>query len=132
MDAQPQGIVCHVYTKARRHPKVIGVIGGKVMPYVSTNAQLGAFIGTALFLLKFRRLYGFLPIPLQLIVIVGLPVGAWFAVRFWQPDDRSPLGFVAAGAAYLTRPRQGRRRGRAVRISARGRAAGGNFFFSGG
>lgn len=125
------GILCHVYTRARKHPKLTGVIGGHVMPFVSTNTQLTVTIGSTLLLLKLHRFWAFLPPLLQLVLVVVVPVGAWFGVRHWQPDDRSPLRFTGAFLAYVLRPRGGRRNGRPVHINGRGVSAGGHFFFSG-
>lgn len=130
LDERPS-ITCVAYTKARRHPHVVGVIGGKVMPWPSTNTQLGAFIGTALFLLKFRSIWGaFIPVVFQFILIVGLPCLAWWAVRYWHPDDRSPARYAVGVAAYALRPKQGRRNGRAIRLG-RARALPARFFCAG-
>jgi hypothetical protein len=124
-------ITCVAYTKARRHPHVVGVIGGKVMPWPSTNTQLGAFIGVALFLLKFRPIWGaILPIPLQLITIISLPCLAWWGVRYWHPDDRSPARYAAGVAMYAMRPKGGRVNGKALRLG-RPRAVPALFFCAG-
>lgn len=133
MDPETPPIICHVWTAARKHPKMIGVIGGHAMPFVSTYAQAGAFIGTLLALLVTRsRFWGHIVAgPLQIILVIGLPFAAWFAVRLWHPDDRSPTGYLGAAVNFMLRPRHGRRRGSAVHLPARGRAAGGKFFFSG-
>jgi hypothetical protein len=102
------GMVCRAYTGARRHPKVVGVIGGHVMPFPSTNTQLGTFLGLAIALVKSRVLWAaFTPIPVQFFVIVGLPCVGWWAVRYWHPEGREPFKAVVGGINYLVRPQRG-------------------------
>lgn len=109
-------IICRTYTTARRHPKVVGVISGWRMPFPSTNAQLGVFLGTAILLVKTRPLWG-LVVPgfLQVLFMVGVPVAGWWAVRYWRPDGRDPLKASLGILTYLSRPRHGRHNGRATR-----------------
>lgn len=115
MSDEPEGMTCRSYTHARRHPQVVGVIGGHVMPFPSTNAQLGAFICAAIVLLKTRFLWAtFIPTVGQIIIVVGLPVGAWWAVRFWHPEGREPFKAVIGGFNYALRPRLGSLDGRSV------------------
>lgn len=129
--SEPFEVQCHAYTKARRHPKVIGVIGGKVMPWPSTTTQLGVFLATAIGLAKFRSLWGaFLPMPLQAVLIMGLPCLAWWAVRYWRPEDREPMRAARGFANYAMRPRGGSRHGRQVRMG-RGTVVVGQFFLAG-
>lgn len=116
---EEEGYVCHTWTKARRHPKVVGVIGGKVMPWPSTNTQLMAFIVTAVVMLRTRAMWGaVLPVPLQALLIGGAPIAAWWGARYWKPEDREPLRAIVGGANYAFRPRQGSRNGRPVRLGA--------------
>jgi len=124
-------ITCAAYTQARRHPHVVGVIGGKVMPWPSTNTQLGAFIGVALFLLKTPPMWGaILPIPLQLIFIIAAPCLAWWGVRYWHPDDRSPARYAAGIAVYAMRSKQGKVDGKALRLGQH-RPVRGSFYCAG-
>lgn len=132
MSDQPvDGVVCRISTRARRFPKVVGIIGGKKMPWPSTYVQLGVFISLAVGLLQFHSLWApFLPAPIRLLVLVGVPVGGWVAVRYWQPEDRTPTRAAFGWLNYALRPRAGSCHGRPVR---RGGAVafGGRFFCSG-
>lgn len=109
-------IVCRNYTAARRHPNVIGVIGGWALPWPVTPTQLGVLIGTFLVLLKTRPLWGaFLPGFVSLTVLGGLPLLATWAVRYFRVEGRSPVRAAAGGLNYLTRPRAGTLHGRPFR-----------------
>lgn len=110
-----EGIICRTYTAFRRHEKVVGVIAGNVMPATSTTTQMVVVLVSALLLVKTRGVWGgFVPIPLQVLLVVGVPIAGWFAVKYWHPEGRSP-GKAAIGAlAYVSRPRLGSANGRAL------------------
>jgi hypothetical protein len=109
-------IVCRNYTSARRHPNVIGVIGGWAIPWPVTPTQLGVLIGAFLFLLKTRALWGaVLPGSFSLTVLGGVPVFAAWAVRHFRVEGRSPMRAAAGGLSYLSRPRAGTLQGRPYR-----------------
>jgi TcpE family len=111
-----QPIVCRNYTSARRHPNVIGVIGGWALPWPVTPTQLGVLIGTFLFLLKTKAIWGaFLPGFVSLTILGGVPLVATWAVRYFRVEGRSPVRAAAGGLSYLTRPRAGTLQGRPYR-----------------
>lgn len=86
-------VTCRNYTKARRHPKVIGRLpGGKPLPVPITMPQLFALAVSACLvalLFLFTPLGGLPPI---VAVIVGatIIVVPFVAVRAWRPDQRAP------------------------------------------
>ncbi len=132
MSESDGSIVCRSHTTSRRHPKVVGMIGGHAMPWPSTNTQLIVLIGTAIFLLKTRAWWGmFLPGPLQLILLVGLPCLGWWAVRYWHPEGRGPGPAVIGGMNYVTRPKLGSIDGRAVSRRTSSVVGGGGCFYMG-
>ena len=111
-----QPIVCRNYTSARRHPNVIGVIGGWALPWPVTPTQLGVLIGTFLILLKTRVIWGaFLPGFVSLTILGGVPLVATWAVRYFRVEGRSPVRAAAGGLSYLARPRAGTLQGRPYR-----------------
>lgn len=101
-------VICRTYTHARRHPKVVGIIGGWRSPWPSTNAQMGVLLGTAIVLVKTRPLWGLVvPAPLQFLIVVGLPIAGWWAVRFARVEGREPARAALGALNYATRPRGG-------------------------
>ena len=115
-ESELEPIVCRNYTAARRHPNVIGVIGGWALPWPVTPTQLGVLIGTFLVLLKTRPLWGaFLPGFVSLTVLGGLPLLATWAVRYFRVEGRSPVRAAAGGLSYLIRPRAGTLHGQPFR-----------------
>lgn len=122
-------IVCRSYTRARRHPKVVGVIGGWQSPWPLTPTQIGALVVTALVLLKTKPLWGLLlPVGfLQLVVLAGGPVAAAWAVRHLRIEGRTPLQAASGWLSFVGRARGGKVRGRAVR-PARPVSGGGRIF----
>lgn len=115
-ESQLQPIVCRNYTAARRHPNVVGVIGGWALPWPVTPTQLGVLIGTFLVLLKTRAIWGLvLPGFVSLFLLGALPLFATWAVRYFRIEGRSPMRAAAGGVNYLTRPRAGMLQGRPYR-----------------
>lgn len=109
-------IVCRNYTRARRFPKVVGVIGGWVSPWPLTPTQIGAIVVTGLVLIKTHAYWGFmLPSFLQLLVMAGGPVAAAWAVRHLRIEGRTPVQALQGTCNYVMRPRGGRVRGLSYR-----------------
>lgn len=118
---EPDGhVVCRVYTRARRHPNVIGVIGGWTLPWPLTPTQLGVLLGSFVALMTTRRLWSIvLPGSLNTIVVAGVPIFLCWAVRHLRMEGRSPVRMAAGLASYLAKPRQGTLHGRPLRIGKR-------------
>lgn len=122
--------VCRTYTSARRHPKVIGVIGGHRMPFPSTNTQLLVFIVSAIVLLKTRAWWGIvMPVTVQFILCVGLPCLGWWAVRYWNPEGRAPFRAAVGAINYAFRPRRGSIEGRGLSQRTTSVVGGGGCFY---
>ena len=124
---QDDHIVCASYTHARRHPMVLGRIAGWTPPFQLTVTQIGVLLaGFALVTWTWRWWGPVLPDTTALLVAVGTPVGAAWAVRRVRVEGRSlpraALGWVLllCGSSTGTvggRPaRDGRRRTTAARV----------------
>lgn len=99
------------YTRARRHPWVLGKLGDWTLPLGPyTPAQL-VVAGGGLFVLvktfEWWRIFG--PIP------VAVWAAAIWAVRSARIGGRSPGAAVLGAAVYLLRPPGGRIAGRAAK-----------------
>lgn len=119
---------CRAWTRARRHPHVIGVIAGWVSPWPSTAAQLAALLGSAILLIRTHHWWGpVLPGIFDALVIFGVPAYCWWAARYLEIEGRTPI-FAALGfVSYFTRPRSGSLDGRAYRPRSY-RVDGGTFY----
>jgi len=110
-------VVCRVYTRARRHPNVIGVIGGWTLPWPLTPTQLGVLLGSFFALMMTRGLWSIvLPGSLTTMVLGGVPIFSCWAVRHLRMEGRSPVRMAAGVASYLVKPRQGTLQGRPLRL----------------
>lgn len=115
MPTDLEAITCRSYTRARRHPLVIGKIGGWTLPTPITPAQLGVLTGSFLALLWTRALWAHLG-ELGNLVVQGLvPLTLAWAVRHLRIEGRPPLRAAVGLAQYLASPREGALRGRAFR-----------------
>lgn len=115
-EEEVEPVICRSYTRARRHPYVIGVIGGWVSPWPSTAAQLVAFIGSAVLLLRTRVWWGpIVPGFGDLLVTFGVPIYLWWAARYLRIQGRSPAKALIGGLNYVTRPTGGVVNGRPYR-----------------
>ncbi|MGW2748445.1 hypothetical protein [Streptomyces sp. NPDC001450] len=99
------------YTRARRHPWVLGKVGDWVLPlgpYTPTQlviAAVGIFV-----LIKTFAWWSFLgPAP-----VVGLGVAVWMA-RATRIGGRSPLWIAYGWVQYVLQPKNGRIGGRPAR-----------------
>jgi hypothetical protein len=110
-------IDCACYTHARRHPEVLGRIGRTVLPVQVTGAALVtwcvAFVGLVV---SWARWWGaFVPVPMAVLVVAGVPVALGWLAMVTSIGGRNP--FLAAGGVvrYLLRVRAGVVNGRPVR-----------------
>lgn len=117
-------VLCRCYTKARRHPKVVGSVQGHALPFglILWTIQVAVLVGSFVGLMWTRGLWGSaVPGGLgQLAVLVILPAGLTWAVRFARMEGRSPLQMLVGVAAYARRRASGVQiAGRAVRDQQR-------------
>ncbi|MFP5376692.1 MAG: TcpE family conjugal transfer membrane protein [Acidimicrobiia bacterium] len=113
--AEAEVVECRSYTHARRHPGVIGKIGGWTLPSPVSPTQLGVLVGSFVVLVQTRGLWGHLPPMFNLVVLAGLPIGLGWSVRHLRMEGRSPLRMAAGVAVLASRPPGGTRLGRPVR-----------------
>ncbi len=107
-------IVCHSYTFARRYPLVIGKIGGWAPLWgPATPTQYGIGVGSAVLLLWTKHYWGFLPGPMNLLIVVGVPFGLAWAVRSARFEHRAPMRALAGLVTLFTTPPKGKVNGRA-------------------
>ena len=100
-DDGAQPIVCASYTHARRHPMVLGSIGGWSPPFQVTMTQLGVLLASALVINKSWHLWGPLFPPIvSVLLALAVPTGAAWAARRVKIEGRSP-GRAALGWVML-------------------------------
>ena len=93
-------IACATYTHARRHPMVLGQIGGWTPPFQLTPAQIGVLLVTLVLEAQTWRMWGsVLPPALSVVLAIGVPLGMTWAVRRGRVEGRS---LVRAAGGYLT------------------------------
>lgn len=107
--------VCRSYTTARRHPKVVGVVGGWALPVPLTLTQLGAGMALGVALWAARGLWARLPGAWNLLVAAWLVGAGMWAVRQVRIGGRPPLWAAVGAVRYLARPRHGWAGGRRCR-----------------
>jgi hypothetical protein len=109
-------ITCATYTHARRHPMVLGHIGGWTPPFQLSLPQLGVVVVAIWFeAMTYRWWLAHLPRVLAVMLAVALPCVLAWAVRSARAEGR---GLPRTALAYLTMawmPREGHVGGRAYR-----------------
>ncbi|MEV6822891.1 TcpE family conjugal transfer membrane protein [Nocardiopsis dassonvillei] len=106
-------LVGRSYTRARRHPWVIGRIQGWTLPLGPFSAtQLGVLVLSLWLLIQTAPLWTRLG-PLAVVPVV-LPFAATWAVRHAQIEGRTPLRALGGYLALYTAPRRGTLHGRPV------------------
>ena len=92
--------VYHSYTRALRHPVIIGHVAGWRLPWALSASQLGAVAGMSGLLLATRPLWAHLGAIGNLAVFTVAVTAVGWAVRHWRIEGRSPF-LVAAGVAMV-------------------------------
>lgn len=106
-------VECRSYTHARRHPQVIGRIGGWSLPTPITPAQLLVLVGMFVVLVETRGLWSRVTGDADLLVLALLPMAGAWTIRHVQPEGRSPIRTLCGVAAVVRAPSGGTARGRA-------------------
>jgi hypothetical protein len=115
-DADDHEIMCATYTHARRHPMVMGQIGGWTPPFQLTLTQLGVLIVSFLVEMRTWSLWGpLLPRMFAVLLALGLPCLLAWAVRRTRVEGRSLPRFAMGWVGYMSSPRRGRVGGRPYR-----------------
>ena len=108
------GIKCSTFTHARRHPKVLGKVGGWTLPVQLSVAQLVVlFVGYVVLAIT-QPLWGLFG-GLNTFLLVGLPMAAAWGVRRARVEGRDVLRWLVGHASFLATPKCGVRRGRPIR-----------------
>jgi hypothetical protein len=103
VEEEEQGyITCATYTHARRHPMVLGKIGGWKPPFQVTLPQLGVFILVFLIEIRLWRFWAAWMSPIMAIgVALIIPGLASFLVRRARVEGRSLVRAVIGWASFL-------------------------------
>ena len=115
---------CRTYTHARRHPLVIGKVGGWALPTPVTPTQLAVGVASFLALLYTRSAWAHLSGPVNLVVHACLPLCVMWMARHLRVEGRTPLRAAIGWLTYAFSPRAGLWHGRPHRhrtARARGR-----------
>lgn len=107
-------IVCATYTHARRHPMVMGQIGGWRPPVQLTIPQIVVLVAAVLVEAKTWHWWGeHLPLVLRFFVFLTVPCVLAWLVRHPRAEGRSLPRALLGWLQFLSRPRRGRIGGRA-------------------
>ena len=113
MSADEEQLVGHSYTRARRHPLVIGKLPGAGRlpggPYTIT--QIVTMVGTFLLLVITRQLWAHFG-ALDALVMVIVPWGLAWVLRYARLDGRDPARALRSLLIYASTPADGRLSGR--------------------
>jgi hypothetical protein len=111
-------ILCATYTHARRHPMVMGQIGGWTPPFQLTLTQLAVVVVTFVIEMRTWQWWGaFLPRMAGVLFALTLPCVLAWAVRRTRIEGRSLPRFAVGWLSYMSMPRSGRVGGRPDRQS---------------
>lgn len=110
-------LIGRCYTKARRHPLVIGQLpgGGRLWGGPYTFAQAVVMAVSFAVLLLFREAWAHLGLLLNVIVAFAVPYGLGLVVRRVHVDGRNPLAVAGSAMGLLAAPSGGRLGGRPLK-----------------
>ncbi|MEU5959324.1 hypothetical protein [Streptomyces sp. NPDC047525] len=118
MSASEEELIGHSYTRARRHPLVIGKLPGAGRlpggPYTIT--QVMTMVITFGLLVMTRDLWAVFG-AMNFVLMVLVPWGMAWALRFARLDGRDPARAVRSLLIYSSTPPQGRLAGKPQRVS---------------
>jgi hypothetical protein len=117
-DSVEEQITCATYTHARRHPMVIGQIGGWTPPFQLSIPQIAVLFGVVWFEYQTWGLWlGYLPSSLAMLIAAALPLVLAWAVRQARIEGRSLPRTAVAWVSLVSGPRTGRVGGRPYRVA---------------
>jgi hypothetical protein len=126
-------IICATYTHARRHPMVLGNIGGWTPPFQLTLVQVAVLIVAYVIEVQTWPLWGaHLPVSVGLVIGGGLPCLLAWAVRRTRIEGRSLPRLAVGWIQWLTMPRNGQVGGRPYRPERASAPLGGRLYVASG
>jgi hypothetical protein len=115
-ESDEQQIVCATYTHARRHPMVLGQIGGWTPPFQLSLTQIAVLLVALFVEVQTWRWWGaHLPRILAVILAAGVPALLAWAARRARFEGRSLPRAALGWLMFLSRPRHGQVAGRTYR-----------------
>ena len=126
-------IICATYTHARRHPMVLGNIGGWTPPFQLTLVQVAVLIVSYVIEVQTWPIWGgHLPTAVGLVVGGGVPCLLAWVVRRTRIEGRSLPRLAVGWAQYLSMPRGGQVGGRPHRPERPGAPLAGSVYVASG
>lgn len=112
-DEGPAQIHCASYTHARRHPMVLGRIGGWTPPFQLSLTQIGVLLVSFYAMVKTWQVWApALPSTLALVMGAGVPIALTWAVRRVRVEGRSLPRAALGWLSLWSVPPKGQLRGR--------------------
>lgn len=113
MSADEEQLVGHSYTRARKHPLVIGKLPGAGRlpggPYTIT--QIVTMVATFLLLVLTRQLWAHFGV-INILVMICLPWGLAWVLRYARLDGRDPARALRSLVVYASTPADSQLSGR--------------------
>ena len=118
--AAPEQVVCATYTHARRHPIVLGKIGGWTPPFQISVYQLGVIVTVFVVeMLTWRFWSALLPHTPAVVLAIAMPLALAWGARRARIEGRSLLRALAGYLTLLAAPPSGRVGGKPYRHARR-------------
>lgn len=118
--AAPEQVVCATYTHARRHPIVLGKIGGWTPPFQISVYQLGVIVTVFVVeMLTWRFWSALLPHTPAVVLAIAMPLGLAWGARRARIEGRSLLRALSGYLTLLAAPPSGRVGGKPYRHARR-------------
>jgi hypothetical protein len=109
-------IGCATYTHARRHPMVLGNIGGWTPPFQLSLTQIAVIVVVFVLEIQTRHLWvGWVPRIPGVLMTLALPCVLAWVVRRTRVEGRSLPRLAVGALRYLWAPTRGQVGGRAYR-----------------
>jgi hypothetical protein len=118
MSEDLERLSCATYTHARRHPIVIGQIGGWTPPFQLSVPQVGVLLVSYFVEVQTWRYWGgLLPRTVAIVLALALPCALAWAVRSARVEGRSLARAAVGFVMFAWSPRVGQVGGRPYRAA---------------